>query len=85
MAARNYVTGELYAYVEDAGSSSTELRGRARLKYHRPNQEIPALIFEYPIRSFFDHDRSSLDIERAKLADNVATTLAGELFKALQN
>lgn len=85
LAARRYVTGELYAYVEDSGSSSTELRSRARLKYHRPNQDTPALSFEYPVRSFFDHDRSSLDIERAKLADTVATTLAGELFKALQN
>ncbi len=85
LAIRKYVTGEIYAYVEDSGCCSTDLRSKARLIYHRPNQLEPAFGFEYPVKSFFDHDRSSIGVERAKLADDIATTLADELLKALQN
>ena len=85
LAIRRYVTGELYAYVEDSGCCSTDLRTKARLTYHHPNQEAPAFGFEYPVRKFFEHDRSSLDIERLKLADDIAENLSRELLKALQN
>ena len=85
LASRKYVTGEIYAYVEETGSSWTELRSKTRVTYRRPNQESPAFGFEYPIKTFFDHDHSSLDVERSKLADKVAMTLADELLKALQN
>ena len=82
---RKYVTGEIYAYVEDSGCCSTDLRTKARLTYYRASQKAPAFGFEYPVKSFFDHDSSTLDVERAKLSDNIAGTLAGELLRALQN
>ncbi len=85
LAIRKYVTGEIYAYVEDAGSSWTELRTKARVTYRHPGQDGPAFGFEYPVKNFFDHDRSSLEVERIKMADNVAMVLAEELLKALQN
>ena len=85
LAIRKYVTGELYAYVEDSGCCSTDLRTKASLTYRRPNQGDPTFGFEYPVKSFFDHDRSTIDIERVRLADDIAMTLANELLKALQN
>jgi hypothetical protein len=85
LAVRKYVTGEIYAYVEDAGSTSTEMRTKARLTYRRPNRNAPAFGFEYPVKAFFDNNHSSLDIERAKLSEDIAVTLAGELLKALKN
>ena len=85
LAIRQYVTGEIYAYVEDSSCCVTDLRTKARLTYRHPNQNIPAFGFNYPVKSFFDHDRSTLNVERAKLSDDIAATLAGELLKALQN
>ena len=85
LATRQYVTGEIYAYVEDSGCCSTDLRTKARLTYRHPSQNNPAFGFDYPVKSFFDHDRSTLNVERAKLSDDIAATLAGELLKALQN
>jgi ABC-type phosphate/phosphonate transport system substrate-binding protein len=85
LAMRKYVTGELYAYVEDRGATSTDLRSKARMTYREPNQEDAAFGFEYPVRSFFDHDHSTIEIERIKMANNIAETLASELINALQN
>ena len=51
----------------------------------KPYQEAPVLNFEYPVKAFFDHDRSSLEIERARLAEDIATTLADELMGRLKN
>lgn len=85
LAARKYVTGEIYAYVEDSGCCSTDLRTKARLTYRRPRQTDPAFGFEYPTKRFFDHDLSTLAKERLALADNIAQVLASELLSALKN
>jgi len=85
LAARKYVTGEVYAYVEDSGCCSTDLRSKARLTYRRPRQADPAFGFEYPTKRFFDHDLSTLAKERMALADNIAQVLASELLDALKN
>lgn len=84
LGARKHVFGEIYGYVEDSGCCSTDLRTRVRLTYYRAHQPEPALKFEYPVRVFFDHDRSNLTVERQKLADQVAAALVDELLKALQ-
>jgi hypothetical protein len=82
--ARKYTLGEIFAYVEESGCCSTDLRTRVRLTYYRAHQADPVVNFEYPARVFFDHDRSTLAIERQKLADQIAGVLVEELFKALQ-
>ncbi|NJC87938.1 MAG: hypothetical protein FIB02_05305 [Desulfuromonas sp.] len=84
LGARKHALGEIYGYVEDSGCCSTDLRTRVRLTYYRANQPEPALKFEYPVRVFFDHDRSTLAVERQKLADQIAAALVDELLKALQ-
>ena len=85
LAVRKYVTGEIYAYVEDSGSNWTELRSKARLVYRSPNQDPPVFKFEFPVKGFFDHDRSTIDIERIKLSDVISATLSSELLKVLKN
>ena len=85
LAVRQYVTGEIYGYVEDSGCCSTDLRTKARLSYHRPKQELPAFRYEYPARLFFEHDRSTIDVERAKVAEEIAANLSSELLTVLRN
>jgi hypothetical protein len=85
LAVRQYVTGEIYGYVEDSGCCSTDLRTKARLTYRRPKQKLPAFRYEYPVRIFFEHDRSTIDIERAKVAEEIAENLSSELLTVLRN
>lgn len=82
---RKYITGELYAYVEESGCCSTDIRAKARITYKRPYSNAPVFGFEFPVSVFFDHDVSTLEQERMKLADEIASELSQELFKALKN
>jgi hypothetical protein len=84
LGARKYVLGEVCGYVEESGCCSTDIRTRVRMSYYRSHQEEPVLKYEYPARAFFEHDRSTLDVERIKFADQIAGVLVEELFKALQ-
>ena len=72
LAIRKYVTGEIYAYVEDSSCCSTELRTKARMTFHRPGLESPAFTYDYPVKTFFDHDNSTIDVERLKVAEDIA-------------
>jgi hypothetical protein len=36
LAARHYLTGELFGYIEDSGARATEIRLRSRLYLHQP-------------------------------------------------
>ena len=85
LAVRKYVTGEIYAYVEDSGCCSTDLRTKARVTYRRPRQAEPAFNFEYTTKRFFDHDHSTLVKERVALADNLARILADKLLESMKN
>ncbi len=85
LSVRKYVTGEIYAYVEDSGSSWTELRSKANLTYRQPNQNAPVFSFESPFKRFFNHDRSTIEIERIKLSDDISTALSSALLKILRN
>jgi len=82
--ARKYVFGEVFGYVEDSGCCSTDMRAKARLTYYRAHHKQPSLRFEFPIRTFFDHNKTSIEIERQRLADQIANALVSELTKALQ-
>lgn len=82
--ARKYVYGEVFGYVEDSGCCSTDLRAKARLTYYRAHHPEPTLRYEFPIRTFFEHNQTSIDVERTRLADQIANALVAELTKALQ-
>jgi hypothetical protein len=85
LAVRQYISGEIYGYVEDSGCCSTDLRTKARLIYRRPKQDLPAFRYEYPVRIFFEHERSTIDVERSKVAKEIAAKLSNELLSVLRN
>lgn len=83
LAGQNYITGEIFGYVEESGCCSTTIRVKSRLQLHQPGQAAPTLLLEYPQEVFFEHDYSSAEQERRKLAAQIATTLAARLLAAL--
>lgn len=82
--ARKYVFGEIFGYVEDSGCCSTDLRAKARLTYYRAHHPDPSLRYEFPIRTFFEHNQTTIEVERNRIADQIANALVAELTKALQ-
>lgn len=78
-----YVTGEIFGYVEESGCCSTDIRSKSRLALYRPGASEPKLRHEYPAKAFFDHDYSTLDAERKKLAERISQDLSSQLIKAL--
>lgn len=78
-----YITGDLFAYVEDGGCCNTTIRSRSRLRLYQPGQSEPTLVMEYPREIFFDHDYSTIAAQRYRLAKDIATTLANKLLKSL--
>ena len=84
LAQQAYLTGEVYGYVEERGCCSTSIRVKSRLQLHQPGEEAPTLRIDYPREVFFDHDRTTVEEERRKLADDIASTLARRLLDALR-
>jgi hypothetical protein len=80
---KNYLRGELFAYVEEIGSSMTSIKARSRLRFYRPGAVEPALQLVFPTESFYQNDYSSLADERRKLATEVAETLADRFLSSL--
>lgn len=78
-----YVTGEIFGYVEESGCCSTDIRSKSRLALYRPGSSEPKLRHEYPAKAFFDHDYSTIDVERKKLAQRISLDLSSQLLKAL--
>ena len=76
---RKYITGEIYSYVEKSGCCSTDMRTKARITYHHPKQKTPLFDTTLPVSVFFDHDQSNIGVERLRLAESIATTLAKRL------
>ncbi|BCR06719.1 hypothetical protein DESUT3_37880 [Desulfuromonas versatilis] len=83
LAANSYLTGEIFGYVEDKGASSTDIRTRSRVKLFPHGSDEPAIDFESPAKVFFDHDYSTLEKERRKLAEQMADDLATRVLASL--
>jgi len=80
---QDYLTGEIYGYVEESGCCSTAIRVKSRLQLLQAGQEVPTLTIEYPRETFFEHDYTTIEQERRKLAEDIATTLATRLLAAI--
>jgi hypothetical protein len=74
-----YVTGSVFAYGQDSGCCSTEIKLSTRLQLYQPGTPYPVLRIDLPYRTLFDHDRSNLEIE----TERMAATLAEQLRNAL--
>lgn len=74
-----YVTGSVFAYGQDSGCCSTEIKLSTRLQLYQPGTPHPVLRIDLPYRILFDHDRSNLEIEQERMT----TALAEQLRSAL--
>ncbi len=83
LAEHNYVTGEVFGYVEESGCCSTDIRTKARVFLYRKGNAVPALQYEHPVKIFFDHDYSTIKKERQNIANNIAGELAAKVRNAL--
>lgn len=84
LAKQFYITGEIWSYIENAGCCSTELRVKARLQFFEVGKKEPSMEVYIPLESFFDHDRSTLAVERDRLAARLAREMTVQTLKALQ-
>lgn len=83
LSAQTYLSGEFWSYIENAGCCQTELRIRSRVAVTEPGAQSPTFEVLLPLDSFFDHDRSTLDAERVKLAKELARQLADRVISSL--
>lgn len=79
-----YLTGEIWSYLENAGCCATELRVSSRLRIYRVRSRELLWEKEIPMEGFFEHDNSTLAVEREKLAKRLAKEMATEALKTLQ-
>lgn len=79
----DYVAGEIFAYVEDKGSSTVSMRARSRLSYFSVGQTDPALKLNYPVEIFYEKDYQTIEAARLQLAEKVADHLAKKLLETL--
>jgi len=80
---RDYVTGEVFAYVEEVGSSTASIRAKSRISLFQAGQASPTLQLDYPVEIFYEKDYSTLDDARHKLANKVSDSMAQKLSEAL--
>ena len=83
LADRDYLVGEIFAYVEEAGSSVTSIKVRSRVRLYQPGQQAATLEVSLPAESFYENDYSVLSVERRRLAEKISTELADQLLLAL--
>jgi hypothetical protein len=76
LARQVYLSGEIWSYIENTGCCQTELRIRARVGLTEPGKQTPTFEVLLPLDSFFDHDQSTLEKEKIKLAKRLASELA---------
>ena len=79
----DYVTGEVFAYVEEIGSSTASIRAKNRIRLFQVGQAEPTLRLDYPVEVFYEKDYLSLGDARLKLAVKISDTMARKLREAL--
>jgi hypothetical protein len=79
-----YISGEIWSYIEDAGCCSTEIRVKSRLRIYRVKSR--ELLWEsvIPMTSFFEHDSSTIAVEREKLIKRLSSLMSQMTINALQ-
>jgi hypothetical protein len=79
-----YLAGEVWSYIENSGCCSTELRVNARLRLYRSGTNELLMEIQLPTEGFFDHDRSTLAVERERLAHRLATDMARQTLQVMK-
>ena len=78
-----FLNGELWSYIENSGCCATELRIKSRLRLYRVQSRELLWEAEFPLESFFEHDNSTIDVEREKLGRRLSSEMIKEIVKAL--
>lgn len=76
LARQLYISGDIWSYVEDSGCCTTNIRVKARAYLHEPGRKEPVAEIFVPLEAFFDHDRSTVERERDRLARTLAREFA---------
>jgi hypothetical protein len=79
-----YLAGEIWSYIENAGCCSTELRVKARIRFYEVSNAVPIMEIMLPLEGFFEHDRSTLSVEREKLAIRLSQEMAAQVLNVLK-
>jgi hypothetical protein len=80
-----FINGEIWSYIENAGCCSTELRVKSRLRIYRVLSRELLWDAEISLDGFFEHDSSTLAVERDKLGKRLSALLTRETLKALHD
>jgi hypothetical protein len=75
-----YVTGSVFAYGQDSGCCSTEIKLSTRMQLYQPGVPYPVLRIDIPYRILFDHDRSNLETEWEQMTTSLAEQLRAVLL-----
>lgn len=78
-----YISGDVWGYVESSGCCSTEMKVKSRIYLYEPGKSSPTLEISVPAGHFFDHDRSTLEAAKTRLAIKLARELADAIIKKL--
>lgn len=84
LAKRDYVTGDIFAYVEDFGSTTTAIRAKSRIRLYQVGSGEPTLQLDYPVEIFYEKDYMTLAEARHKLAQKISDGMARKLTQSLQ-
>lgn len=80
---QHYISGEIWSYVEESGCCATNIRVKVRASLTEPGKRAPSVEIFLPMESFFEHDKSTIDRERGRLARDIARELAARFAASL--
>ncbi|MBC7961741.1 MAG: hypothetical protein H7Y05_02215 [Steroidobacteraceae bacterium] len=80
---QNYVSGDIWGYVESSGCCSTDMKVKSRIYLFEPGKNTPTFEVFVPIESYVDHDRSTVAAAKARMGNKLAQELADAIIKKL--
>lgn len=80
---QNYISGDIWGYVEASGCCSTAMKVKSRIYLNEPGKNSPTFEVFVPAEHFFDHDRSDIIAAKARLGGKLAQELADAVIKKL--
>ena len=80
---QNYVSGDIWGYVESSGCCSTDMKVKSRIYLYEPGKNMPTLEVFVPVEGFFEHDRSTLAAARSRMGKKLAEELADAVLRKL--
>lgn len=80
---QNYVSGDIWGYVENSGCCSTDMKVKSRIYLYEPGKNTPTFEVFVPVEGFFEHDRLTAATARDRLGKKLAQELSDAVIKKL--